>query len=88
MKVKPSTFTRLKIKLKIKLIIDGKEYDGEAIINQIDEAKDALICDIYNKQFNQASDKTTAVQWTAELLNVDERTVWRAIKNIEFPIPS
>jgi len=86
MKVKPST--RLKIKLKIKLTIDGKEYDGEAIINQIDQAKDALICDIYTKQFNQADDKTTAVQWTAELLDVDERTVWRAIKNIEFPLPS
>ncbi|TVL95488.1 MAG: hypothetical protein CV087_24320 [Candidatus Brocadia sp. WS118] len=79
MKISPP---RLKLKLKIKLFIDGKQYDGDEIITHIENIKSDLIREIFKVQSTQAETKTDAVEWTADLLKIDPATVWRAIKEI------
>jgi hypothetical protein len=71
---------RLKVKLKIKIWIDGKTYDGNEIITHIENVKYDLIREIYQAQLSSARTKTDAVEWTAEILNLDISTVWRAIQ--------
>jgi len=83
MKVSP-----LKLKLKIKIFIDGQCYDGDEIITHLDNVQTELIRSIYNLQLATAKNKTEAVEWTADVLKKDVSTVWRAIKEIppEFSI--
>lgn len=76
--------SKVKMKIKVKIFIDGEWIDGDEIITRLEKAQQLLVIEVYKTQMAKALHKTDAVQWTADALRMDPRTVWRYLTEAEL----